>query len=104
MLKIQTKISGETKEETKKLADDLAGKLIDDNIAACVSTHMVESKYIWEGEKMKHPEISIEMKTTQSFEDIVEEIEKIHPYDLPEITAIELKTTEEYREWVDENS
>lgn len=65
---------------------------------------MVESRYMWEGEKMKYNEIAIEMKTTRSFEEIVEEIEKIHPYDLPEITAIEPKTTKQYRDWVDKNS
>lgn len=104
MIKVQTKVSGETKKETKKLTDNIADTLIDNNIAACVSTHKVESRYIWEGEKTIHHEIAIEIKTTQSFEKVAEEIEKIHPYDLPEITAVEPKTTKEYRDWVDKNS
>lgn len=87
---------------TKKDAKILATILLHKKLAACVSVLPVQSFYMWEGKQAEENEVEIIIKTKKEhFEEIKEEIEKTHPYVVPQIIAVEsVMVNEKYKQWV----
>jgi periplasmic divalent cation tolerance protein len=73
-----------TREDAVKIADALlAAKL-----AACVQLMPIQSLYSWKGESRDEPEILLLIKTRNAlFEEAMQVITAIHPYETPEIVA-----------------
>lgn len=87
----------------KASALTLAQKLIESRAAACVNI-LPESTsvYRWQGETETADEIPIFIKTLAEHYGKVEKIIKtIHPYELPEIIAVPVKTgLPAYMQWI----
>ncbi len=82
----------------------IARTLVEKKLAACVNILKVSrSIYVWQGKIEDHPEVLLVIKTKEKlFDDIVQEVEKIHPYTVPEIIGFEIKkSAEKYAKWWD---
>lgn len=65
-------------------AADIAARLVEERVAACVNRVPCESTYRWEGEVVDEEETILLAKTTdERYPDLVELVEEAHPYDVP---------------------
>ena len=70
-------------------ATRLSTMLIDRRLAACVQEIAIGSRYRWEGEVVREPEILLLVKTDQDrTDDAVAAIESDHPYEVPEVLVL----------------
>jgi periplasmic divalent cation tolerance protein len=70
-------------------ADALAGRLVEERLAACVNIASVRSCYIWEGKTCRDDEALLIIKTRKSlFEPLRKRIVELHSYQVPEIIAL----------------
>jgi periplasmic divalent cation tolerance protein len=84
-------------------AQDMARKLIENRLAACVQIKEgVKSIYRWEGKVCEEQEVLLTAKTIAvNWAEIANFIKSNHPYDLPEVIAlIPEKYEERYGKWV----
>ncbi|GBD04165.1 Divalent-cation tolerance protein CutA [bacterium HR19] len=83
----------------------IARWLVEKKLAACINIIPIsKSVYIWKGKVEEHPEFLLVVKTKEKvFDMLKEEVEKIHPYTVPEIIGFEIKkSAEKYANWWDE--
>lgn len=91
--------------DNKAKADKIAEVLVKNRLAACVQIiGPIKSTYIWKGKMEKAEEWLCIIKTRA---DLYNELEKtilaIHPYETPEIIAIEITSGYTgYLKWIDE--
>ena len=81
-------------------------KLVESRLAACVSViPKVRSFFYWEGKVRGEQEVILVIKTMQKqFRKIINEIKKIHTYEVPEIISLRVDGGEEkYLNWLKEN-
>ncbi len=83
-------------------AQQIATALVEERLAACVQMMPVESVYRWEGAVQQGPEVLLHIKTTMGRYPAVEAlIQRLHSYELPEISATPITAgSEEYLDWV----
>ena len=84
-------------------AKAIATKLVEDKLAACVNIlPNVTSIYTWQGEIHSDNEVILKIKSTSVLFDSVEKtIVALHPYDVPEIIALDLaKGNTAYLDWI----
>jgi periplasmic divalent cation tolerance protein len=90
----------------RETAELIAGTLVSEQLAACVNILPgVTSMYRWHGTIEQNEELLLIIKTSRSvWPMLVAQIQALHPYELPEIVAVPIKTGEaEYIQWL-ENS
>jgi periplasmic divalent cation tolerance protein len=90
----------------RETAEMIAGTLVAGQLAACVNILPgVTSVYRWQGAIEQSEELLLVIKTRQTvWPMLVAQIQTLHPYELPEIVAVPIKTGEaEYIQWL-ENS
>jgi len=88
-------------------AEKISMSLVEEKLAACCSiVPKVTSIYQWEGKVEKSEECLIVIKTREArFSDLVEEVTKLHSYDVPEIISVPITDGfHKYLSWVWENS
>lgn len=87
---------------TRTKADEMAGALVDEHLAACVQvTGPVTSTYRWKGAVERAEEWRCEIKSTKErWPQLQERITALHPYEVPEIVMVAVETTERYGKWV----
>jgi periplasmic divalent cation tolerance protein len=85
-------------DEAKKIAKDL----LDQKLIACANMFPITSLYFWDDALQEDSEIAVIMKTRSGLVDtLIEEIKKIHSYDVPCIVSWEIVTgNQEYLSWV----
>jgi periplasmic divalent cation tolerance protein len=83
-------------------ADALAGRLVKERLAACVSIAPVRSCYICEGKLCRDDEALLIIKTKKSvFEPLRKRIVELHGYAVPEIVALPVvEGHQPYLDWV----
>lgn len=83
-------------------ADRIAGRLVEERLAACVQILPVTSVYRWEGRVERAEERVLHIKTRGELADqVVERIRALHGYDLPEIIVLPVAGgSPEYADWV----
>jgi periplasmic divalent cation tolerance protein len=84
-------------------AERIGSALVADRLAACVSRMPgVVSTYRWEGEVRRDDEVLLLIKTTsERFDALREHIAALHPYELPEIVAVEIaRGLPAYLDWI----
>lgn len=88
-----------TEEHAHKIAQDL----LDTRTVACVQIQPVSSSY-WENNAIKKVnEWHLMIKTSRNMiKQALEELLKVHPYDIPEIIVEDVKTHNKYHDWVEE--
>ncbi len=85
-------------------ADRIAGQLVEQRLAACVSvTAPVKSVYVWQDKLEKSEEYLLLIKSTQArYADLQQTIVSLHPYELPEIIAVPVQQgLPAYLHWID---
>jgi periplasmic divalent cation tolerance protein len=85
-------------------ADRIAGRLVEQRLAACVNVvSAVSSVYRWRGRIERDREHLLVIKTTADrFEELREEIVRLHPYDVPEVVALTIEAGHQpYLDWLD---
>ena len=88
------------KKETK---DKLINELLKNKYAACINIiEGITSYYEWEGKPQCQKEDILLIKTVLKNEKLVYKfIKKHHDYDIPEVTTISVKSTDnEYLDWI----
>ena len=84
-------------------AQDIARHLLERGVIACASMTPLRSVYRWEGAVRDEGEVQLVLKTTKTgVAALIEAVERIHPYDLPEILVLEAGASAAYASWVDE--
>jgi periplasmic divalent cation tolerance protein len=84
-------------------AEILASQAVESRLAACVQIlPEITSVYAWDGRLMKETEYLLLIKTTaERWDELQAMISANHPYDVPEIAAIEAsQVSEPYRKWL----
>ena len=77
----------------KHEALNLVNLLLENKLASCVQIKQIESFYCYERELCKEREFEINIKTRKKlFKQIKKLIQKIHPYETPQIIALKIKS------------
>ncbi len=74
------------------VADRIARALVEERLAACVSrVPGVVSTYLWKGDVEISGELLLVIKTTRArFEALRARLVDLHPYDVPELIALDI--------------
>lgn len=91
----------------RNVAEDIASKLIEENIAACVNVlGGVTSLYRWEGRIERDTEVLLIIKTRLELLAAVEtRVASLHPYDVPEVIGLPIAGgSEKYLHWIDSST
>ena len=90
---------------SRQLAEEIASRLVEDRLAACVQIDgPITSVFRWQGKVECDQEWRLTIKTAEDrFDAVAEAICRLHPYDVPEIlcTAIS-RGSDAYVRWLDE--
>lgn len=89
---------------TKAFADQLASRIVQAELAACVSVIPgLTSYYRWRGQVERNEEVLLLIKSrTDVFDALQDMIASQHPYELPEIVAVPITTgSAPYLKWLD---
>ena len=87
----------------KDTAVAIGQKLVENRLAACVSFGSpFQSIYRWQGVIEEATELALTIKTVRENYSAIEElIVSLHPYDVPEIVAVEMENgLKPYLEWI----
>ena len=94
-------ITNKDKEEAKKVSSHL----IEKKLAACTNIFPIESMFLWKGKTENESEYVCLVKAKkENWEKIKEEVKKVHSYEIPCITRIDVSANEEFDRWVCDNS
>jgi len=84
-------------------AERLAGMLVEQRLAACVSAGaQVTSTYPWQGRVERQREIPLTIKTTRArVSALKQELVAHHPYDVPELLVVPVSDgLDDYTQWI----
>ena len=84
-------------------AEQLAGGLVERNLAACVNVlPAISSIFYWQGKLEKEQETLLLIKTTRRrFEALRDWLVEAHPYENPEVIGLDVTAgAEQYLDWV----
>ncbi|MGH9667030.1 MAG: divalent-cation tolerance protein CutA [Bryobacteraceae bacterium] len=90
--------------DSPKTAARLARRLVEERLAACVNLFPgVRSVYRWQGKIEESQELMLLIKSSrQLLPALIAELEKIHPYEVPEIVALPIVDGgKPYLDWLD---
>ena len=93
-------ITAGSREEAEQIAESLVGEML----AACVNIIPgVTSVYRWQGRVQRDQEWLLVAKThSGALDDLVQRVQELHSYDVPEIIALPLTGgSEAYLHWID---
>ena len=86
----------------KKTITEIAIKLVKKKLTACVNITKISSVYSWKGKIKNQSEYLALFKTTKkNLQPLKKELEKLHPYDVPEIVEINpISINKPYLKWL----
>jgi len=87
-------------------SEDLAKRLLEKELVACVNITPVRSLYRWNGEACDDREHLLIMKTKKSLADaVIRQLHSMHPYEVPEIIVLPVIAGHPpYLAWVQEET
>ncbi len=89
--------------DKKEKAEEIATKLVQEKLAACVNVVAAESIFSWKGAIEKEDEFFMVIKTKEDLADnLVDKVKELHPYELPVIEIIDTKINKEAEKWLNE--
>ena len=90
----------------KKSITKTANKLVKNRLAACVNVTKISSTYAWKGKIENTTEYLALFKTTKKNQNnLKKEIKRTHPYDVPEIAEIDIRSINQpYLKWLIEST
>ena len=85
-------------------AQKMINAILENKLAACLQTTHIGSHYTWNGKVCHDQEVLVLFKTSWALYDTLEsKIRELHPYETPEIIAVDIKKGfKEYLDWIDE--
>src|SRR5262249_20494214 len=89
--------------DTEATASEISGRLVDERLAACVQVGgPITSTYRWQGAVETAREFLLVAKTTaERLDALIERVRALHPYDVPEITAVPITGgLPSYLDWI----
>jgi len=89
--------------ESAQDAQEIANKVIEAHLAACVNVFPgVSSYYRWQGKVQREQEFMLILKTsTDRVQELMEILRSQHPYEVPEIVSFRAEEVDEpYLNWV----
>ena len=92
--------------EKEREAEKIAEILLEKGLAGCVQIARVESRYRWKGKIEKGREYLCIVKSRKSlYKKIEKVIKENHPYEVPEITAVDLSDgSADYLGWLEKET
>ena len=87
-------------------ANQIARHLVQEKLAACVNILPgLTSVYHWQGKVESSTEVQLIVKTEAvKFDTLSEQINQLHPYDVPEIIALNIQQGDSnYLNWISES-
>jgi periplasmic divalent cation tolerance protein len=90
----------------KKLITKIANEFVQNKIVACVNISKISSIYSWNNKIENSSEYIAIFKTTVKHKKLLkQEIQKTHPYDVPEIVEIDVTSiNKSYLKWLVEST
>jgi len=87
---------------SKQSVTSIANKLVKKKLAACVNITNISSIYAWKGKIENQPEYLALFKTSKKNQSkLKKELQKLHPYDIPEIAEINVDSiNQSYLKWL----
>ena len=94
-----------TTESSKANALRMAKLLIQNKLAACVSIKQIFSIYEWNNDIEETKEFEITIKSKPEFkDDLIDFLQKISTYDIPQIIYKKYKADMKYYEWLNKTT
>jgi len=86
----------------KKTIIKIANQLVEKKLVACVNITKISSVYSWKGKIENQSEYLAFFKTTKTkLQPLKKELEKFHPYNVPEIVEINpISINKSYLKWL----
>ncbi|RLE74942.1 MAG: divalent-cation tolerance protein CutA [Thermoprotei archaeon] len=89
--------------DSEEQARKMSREIIKHRLAACVSILNINSFYFWEGKIADEKEYLLIIKTSpEKIDDLVNWLQKNHPYTIPELIRIDGLAFEPYFRWLKE--
>lgn len=87
-------------------ARTLIGALLEKRLIACGSiSAAVESHFNWQGSRQHETEYQLFLKTVPAkTTELLQTLERIHPYDCPEILLLNANSSQAYAHWAREQT
>ncbi|RZD32965.1 MAG: divalent-cation tolerance protein CutA [Thaumarchaeota archaeon] len=87
---------------SKQSVTSIANKLVKKKLAACVNITNISSIYAWKGKIENQSEYLALFKTSKKNQSkLKKELQKLHPYDIPEIAEINVDSiNQSYLKWI----
>ena len=87
---------------SKQSVTSIANQIVKKKLAACVNITKISSVYSWKGKIENQDEYLALFKTTKKNQTTLKkELEKLHPYDVPEIAEINVESiNQSYMKWL----
>ena len=87
---------------SKQSVTSIANKLVKKKLAACVNITNISSIYAWKGKIENQSEYLALFKTSKKNQSkLKKELQKLHPYDIPEIAEINVDyINQPYLKWL----
>jgi len=87
---------------SKQSVTSIANKLVKKKLAACVNITNISSIYAWKGKIENQSEYLALFKTSKKNQSkLKKELQKLHPYDIPEIAEINVDSINQpYLKWL----
>ncbi len=84
-------------------ATKIINAVLESKLVACAQMLNIHSHYTWKGAIQHEPEILVMFKTTWKLYNALEsKIKELHPYEVPEIIAMDIKNgSASYLNWID---
>ena len=91
---------------SEEIANEIIRTLLEKKLVAGSQLSKVHSKYWWNSELEECDEYKLEFRTRNClFEEIKEEIKKIHDYDVAEISSYEIvNANNNFLKWIDDST
>ncbi|RMF55639.1 divalent-cation tolerance protein CutA [Candidatus Woesearchaeota archaeon] len=84
-------------------AKEIGRALVKKRLAACANIFPITSVYMWKEKLTEDKEHVLLIKTTKSrAKKVMDEIKRLHSYELPCIASFEVGCNSEYKNWVKE--
>lgn len=90
---------------SKESALEVSKKLLEERLIACFNIFEISSGYWWESKITEDNEYAAVLKTSKLKEqDLFERLKELHPYTVPAILSIEVKSVnKDYQQWLETN-